>query len=326
MPLITAGLCVKNNERTVGNTVKSIISSDYPHENLEVIVVDGMSEDKTENIVREHLGKSALKYKLLHDNGRGLAYARQMVLENCQGKYVIWVDGDNTIPSQLITRHVTFMERNFDFGASSALIIPEGKCVVAKLQGYQWLITSLFETRIKKYANQNPALSIGMQGVVCRVDAMKEVNGFDLRIEGAGEDIDLFIRMQRKGWQIGRTPHARINHNMRGTWRSLLNESIWWGYGRHYLSHKYYQAIGPLITKRSQLIPYDIVELTLYSAKLFKDPACLILPFHYLLRRIGFFIGFNKAHNKGYGHDVLGDITEQDLEASVILKNATKSP
>ena len=301
-PYITVGLCARNSGKTLSKAIRSILRTDYPEDKMELIVVDGMSRDKTMEIVKAELGDTSLRYVSLCDGGRGLCCARQMVFDSARGKYIVWMDGDNVVPSHFIRRHVEFMEGKPNVGASAAFIIPRGDTIVARLQGYQWLVPALVETRTRKLERHSKAPILGMQGVVCRVKAMKDVGGFDLGIMSAGEDVDVFIRMQHNGWKIGRTPNTWIYHYMRDDWRSLMRESVWWGYGRHCLSHKHRKMVGSLVTKRTRFLLLDMVELTLKSARLFKDSACLLMPLHYLWRRAGFFIGFSKAHRDCYGH------------------------
>ena len=54
-PVVTIGLCVKNNEKTVREAVDSIVDQDFCHDLLEVIVVDGCSLDLTLAIIRDAL-------------------------------------------------------------------------------------------------------------------------------------------------------------------------------------------------------------------------------------------------------------------------------
>lgn len=50
---VTVGLCVKNSEKTVKDTVDSIIKQKYLPNLMEIIVVDGDSKDRTLSIVTE---------------------------------------------------------------------------------------------------------------------------------------------------------------------------------------------------------------------------------------------------------------------------------
>ena len=43
----------RNEEKFIGRCLESIVGQDYPRENLEVLVVDGMSEDGTRDIIEQ---------------------------------------------------------------------------------------------------------------------------------------------------------------------------------------------------------------------------------------------------------------------------------
>lgn len=111
LPYVTLGLVVKNKEETIRNTMDSILLIDYSYDKVEVIAVDGCSKDKTMEIINEKLENAPFKWKLLSDEGKGLGYARQLVVHNVKGKYIIWVDGGHVIPKDYIRKHVKFIEK-----------------------------------------------------------------------------------------------------------------------------------------------------------------------------------------------------------------------
>lgn len=47
-------IACRNEEEFIGKCLDSIIAQDYLHENLEVLVIGGMSEDRTRKIAREY--------------------------------------------------------------------------------------------------------------------------------------------------------------------------------------------------------------------------------------------------------------------------------
>ena len=52
---VTIGFCVKNAEQTVRDAIRSILKQDFPHEMMELIIVDGYSKDKTLSIIQNEL-------------------------------------------------------------------------------------------------------------------------------------------------------------------------------------------------------------------------------------------------------------------------------
>ena len=182
----------------------------YPKNSFCLLVVDGCSTDRTIQIIQETLTNSGVDFTLLSDNGNGLSFARQMVVDRCNTKYLLWVDGDNLLPTDFLNAQVQFMENNPKAAFCGVRTAPLGKSIVSRLQGYQWTIPVSDLARAGYKIGKT-----GIQGTICRMDAIKEVGGFDLTIEGAGEDVDLFIRMKIAGWEMGFSEKTPIYHLVR---------------------------------------------------------------------------------------------------------------
>ncbi|MEM5867133.1 MAG: glycosyltransferase [Candidatus Aenigmatarchaeota archaeon] len=292
--MVTIGVCVRNCESTILGTVKSIVAQDYPHEFLEVIVVDGYSSDKTVQIVREVLSSSDIKSRVFFEN-KGLGYARQLVVDNAQGKYIVWIDGDMIVPKDFVRKQVEFMEKNPKVGIGRAMygIWPE-LGPIAYLENIPFVVESF---RSKKAV---PLGICGTEGAIYRLDAIRQAGGFDINIKGAGEDIELAQRMLAKGWSAQVTP-ALFYELCKESWKDLWNQYAWWGRGGHYLFHKGRDRIMPL--KMSPLGGFIAGILRFpFAYKLTRRKILFLLPFHYAFKRLAFCYGFTKAHFEGYGH------------------------
>jgi len=300
LPSVVVGLCVRNCEKTIAECIESIINLDYPLDRFLLVIVDGCSTDNTVRIIKDKLNRTNIKAFFLSDDGRGLSYARQMVVDNCDAKYVVWVDGDNVLPANFLRSHVEYMERHPKVGFCGAKIVPLGGSVVSRLQGYQWVIHASDWKKAGYFMGKT-----GIQGTICRVEAIRSVGGFDLSINGAGEDVDLFIRMRLAGWEIGSNKGTKIYHYMRDTWRGLWKESVWWGYGTAYIASKHKQFF-PSLKRRAGFAILDCAKLTFKTFKLTKDLACIFMPIHYGLRRLGFLTGHFYAYERGYKPDLVG--------------------
>ena len=82
-----------NEEKNIGNCLKSIFAQDYPKKLLQVIVVDGGSTDNTVKISRS-IGSEVL-YNKLKVEERGKPYA---IKNKARGEIICLLDADNIIP------------------------------------------------------------------------------------------------------------------------------------------------------------------------------------------------------------------------------------
>lgn len=83
-----------NVERYIVECIESIIHQTY--ENLEIILVDDGSLDKSAKIAEEYAAKD-IRIKVIHKENGGLVSARKAGAEHATGNYVCCVDGDDYI-------------------------------------------------------------------------------------------------------------------------------------------------------------------------------------------------------------------------------------
>jgi len=69
---VTIGVCVKDSENTIRESVNSIINQKYPAKLIQVVIVDGCSKDKTMSIVYGTTEKTRVKVEAYSDKGEGL--------------------------------------------------------------------------------------------------------------------------------------------------------------------------------------------------------------------------------------------------------------
>jgi len=166
---VTVGMCVKNCEATVKEAIDSIVNQDYPHELMEIIVVDGNSKDKTLSIIIDSISKTNMQAKIYHDKGKGLGVARQIVVNNALGEYIVWVDGDVILPKNYLQKQVEFMDLNPHVGATQAKWgTSKGRTIVAVLENMSALDYGFEDAK-------TPLKSLGAVGGVYRVRALRQV-------------------------------------------------------------------------------------------------------------------------------------------------------
>ena len=53
-PFVSVVVGIRNEERFIEECIESLLSLDYPQDSYEIIIVDGMSTDRTRDIVQKY--------------------------------------------------------------------------------------------------------------------------------------------------------------------------------------------------------------------------------------------------------------------------------
>jgi len=291
-PKVTIGFCVKNSEVTVKEAIDSVVSQDYPHELMELIVVDGYSKDKTISIVEKRLSNTDINVEFFYEN-EGLGEARQIVVNNALGDYIIWVDGDIVLGKNYITKLVELMDRNPHLAVARGRFRMRTKeNLVATLESIDWIVMT---DREQKVSSEQEFHCAG--GSIYRTKAARQVGGFDRHFKGALEDWDIEHRMKRIGWLTAFANDAEFYHRLKQTWNELWKENFWYGYGGHYFLHKCQRSISASAFFTGLQRPFDAYNLT-------HRKIVFLISLQYYFKKIAWYFGFLKAHTDGYGHSL----------------------
>lgn len=99
-PLVTIIVPIYNNEKYLKRCIDSIVNQDY--QNLEIILVDDGSKDKTSVYCDEYTTKDK-RIKVIHQTNKGLSAARNAGIKIATGNYIYLVDSDDWIATNAIT-------------------------------------------------------------------------------------------------------------------------------------------------------------------------------------------------------------------------------
>lgn len=281
---VTLGVCIRNSASTIKETIRSIICQDYPHDLIEVIFVDDGSEDATLLIIKEHIPMMDMQVKVFHQEWKGIGFSRNIVVNNAEGDYIVWVDGDMILPKNHVRIQVEFMEQNLDVGIAKArygLITEEN--IIATLENLSFVISYL------QNETSNSMLP-GTGGAIYRVEAIRQIGGFDNRLKEAGEDVDAAYRIKMAGWNLRVSP-AFFYEKSRRTWLELWKRYFKHGYSSYYLYSKNKNVFSLLRMSP----PASFIKGILFipdAYRLIHRKSVLLLPFHFLFKMSAWFTGF----------------------------------
>jgi glycosyltransferase involved in cell wall biosynthesis len=296
-PIVTLGVCVRNGEQFIGEAINSIIDQDFPHKLMEIIFVDDGSDDTTLSIINDYASKIDIETKIFHHQWKGLGPSRNVVVKNASGKYIIWVDCDMVISKIFVRKQVEFAEKNPKVG------IVKGKCslqggnnIVATLENFSRATYNL-DFSIKEWKT---SASLGTGGSVYRVEAIRQIKGFDECIKGVGEDWDAQIRIKNKGWLIYVVPFMFQDYERsRISWGGLWRKYYLAGYSLHHLLHKHmgleriWEMTPPIAFFSGLFRSFKVYKCT--GRKI-----VFMMPLQFVFKMSAWFFGFVKGHINSY--------------------------
>lgn len=189
-PLVSIVVTTKNEEKNIENCIKSIMEQGY--KNVEIIVVDNNSSDRTKEI--------ALKYtEKVFDKGPERSAQRNYgMIDKSSGEYVMFIDADMILAPSLIEKCVEY----FKGGSEKiyALWIPE------------IVLGNKFFSKCRRFERSfyNGTVIDGAR--FFRKDKFVEVGGFDLSMSGP-EDWDIDKKIGRGNIRLIDSKDSVIYHN-----------------------------------------------------------------------------------------------------------------
>ena len=186
-PLVSVIVPTKNNEATIGKCLASLRDQTYP--NIEVIVVDNYSTDRTGQIV-EGFGCK------LFNKGPERNPQRNFGAREAGGEYLLFIDSDMELTSGVVASCVDVVKSE----GAQAVVIPE----VSFGEGF-WTKCKALE---RSFYMGEETMALARFFDKSTFDA---VHGFDERLVGF-DDRDLHFRIVDSGGRVSRSA-AVIRHN-----------------------------------------------------------------------------------------------------------------
>ena len=288
---------MRNCESYVKDAINSILKQDFPNELLEVIFVDDGSEDNTLSIVQEYASQMDISAKVFHTAWKGLGHARNTVIKNAQGDFILWVDGDMMLSNDFVRKLVEFMEQHPNVGiAKGKQALKPRKNLLATLEAY-----SRAAGRMVNYQSRKGRFkSLGTGGSIYRIEVIKQVGNFDENLRGYCEDWDFEIRARKAGWLLFTVDAFFLDYERYGiSWKNLWRRYWLRGYYTHYFLHKN----SGMLKHYRMFPPAAFLSGLLHAFTLFKKTSqkvVFLLPFESMFKMTAWYIGFIKSHLNSY--------------------------
>ena len=204
-------ICTYNRKRKLRECLTSIFAVDYPKDNFEVIVVDGGSNDGTEDLLKEFP-----QIRFTKERRRGLASARNQGARLARGRIVVYTDDDCIVDEKWLAQLIDgFKVSNSIAGVGGPVCPQQSELIPSKLmvrpalglydEGYKTKYVSLlitsnaaFKREIFERMEFNENLGVTRKG----------------KLLLSGEDIEFCRAVTASGFKILYTPFAKVYHQI----------------------------------------------------------------------------------------------------------------
>ena len=104
-PLVTCGFTTYNSENTIKRALTSALKQDY--KNIEILIVDDNSEDLTIEMINLFFKNKSVQFQLIkHNSNLGVAQARNTIVNNANGEFIVFFDSDDFSNKDRITKQI----------------------------------------------------------------------------------------------------------------------------------------------------------------------------------------------------------------------------
>ena len=257
-----------NEEKYIGNCLKSIFELDYDKDLVEVIVVDNNSKDRTLEIAQK------FSIKVLKEKKKGPSWARNTGIAIAKNEIIVFIDADVVVTKYWLKNLIAPFQ-DAKICAVGGKILPMKENYISNYLGHSIL------GRYQKYNYRRFEKSC----ITCNLAIRKELlkKGFDTNLKIYGEDLDITMHLVKQGYKLLYDPTAVLYHAHPESIVQLLSYWIKSAKGRVYFCKKY-PSQKTCILMKYQIFSFYLIFLilsTVFISKWFLLSLIPLLTFLY---------------------------------------------
>ncbi len=294
---------VYNEEKYIAGCISSILEQDFPKDDLEILFVDGMSTDRTREIINTYSRQYSF-IRLIDNPKRIVPCAMNRGIEVCRGDVVMRLDAHATYECNYFSELVRSLNR---LGADNVGSVcrtdvlnktPKTLAIREVLGNKFGVGNSTFRTGIEKEQNVD-TVPFGCW----RKDVFSKYGMYDVRLV-RNQDIELNKRILRGGGKIFIVPGTFCTYLARETFGKLAKNN--YGNGKWNILTVFYTKQLDSLSLRHFIPLCFILSLVVPSAlALVWQPLALmsllsLIAYVGLLGSVSLNLAFRKRLNLGY--------------------------
>ena len=294
---------VYNEEKYIAKCIDSILLQDYPKDDLEIILVDGMSSDNTRSIIKEYINRYSF-IRILDNPNRIVPAAMNIGIKASNGDIIMRLDAHTTYETNYFSTLVKALNElqadNVGAVCRTDVLNKTSKTLAIKevLSNKFGVGNSIFRTGV------NDVKEVDTVPFGCwRREVFEKYGLYDIRLI-RNQDIELNKRILRGGGRICIVPNTYCTYLARETYKGLSKNN--YGNGKWNILTVYYTKQFDSLSVRHFIPLLFVLSLILPIIASFFLPCflCLtllsLLAYVILLGVISIKLSVSKRINFGY--------------------------
>ncbi len=119
LPTVSVIIPCRNERGSIGACLDSVLAGDYPHELLEIIVADGMSDDGTRDVLQTYHARDA-KIRCVDNPSRIVPTGLNQAIKLATGDYIVRLDAHTEYAKDYIRQCVAVLQETGAVNAGGA--------------------------------------------------------------------------------------------------------------------------------------------------------------------------------------------------------------
>lgn len=224
LPTVAVVVPCWNEALTVAGTCESLLALDYPHDKLEVVLVNDGSTDATPEIMQRFAGHPQVT--VINKENGGKHTALNAGIAATHAEIVGCLDADSFVEPDALREIVPCFGRPEVAAVTAAMSVHEPKKVIEHMQNAEYLFGIAYR---HTFASINGLYVTPGPFSFYRREIVEHLGGF--RHGHQTEDMEMALRIQQAGYHIENTPHARVYTKVPTTVGGLVKQRTRWTAG-----------------------------------------------------------------------------------------------
>ena len=225
-PTVAVVMPIRNEEAFIHKSLGAILGQDYPKDKIEVLVIDGLSTDKTRDIIVD-LQRDHPNLRLLDNPAQIVPPALNIAIKEASSDIIVRVDGHTIIAPDYVRQCVVALQESdaANVGGKMTAIgkTPFGEAVALATSTPFGVGGARFH-----YSDDEEYVDTVYLGAWWR-RTFDEIGGFDEELV-RDQDDEFNYRLRKHGGRILLRPMIKSIYTVRGTPRKLWRQYYQYGF------------------------------------------------------------------------------------------------